>query len=227
MMRRAICTAYRSMTALWHKRPPDTVDGEALFADWLDQHCIRYARHHEVSPGNVDFLIKFSKSPVYCDVKEVHASADPSGRAIDADGHIRSDIRKLRAKFKSRPTSPVLLVTMNFSPDFFTGLTVCRAMLGELGVVFDSNTLEVVKPIHHLPKGNASLTVAQNCSISGVFVWTGSRQRHLLLLSPFADHPLDASLFPDTEVVTLSRSAPPNIIHGLSQRMIWPIDDKT
>jgi len=226
-MRRAICTVFRSMTAVWSKRSAGPVDGETLFAEWLDQHCIKYEPHYEVTPGNVDFLIEFSKSRVYCDVKEVHASPNPSGLSIDADGHIRSDIRKLRAKFKSHPTLPVLLVTMNFSPKFFTGLTVSRAMLGEVGVLFDRHTMEITKPIHHLPRGNASLTTGQNRSISGVLVWTGRRQRHVLFLSPFAEHPLDGYPFPDTDVVTLDRSAPPGAIYALSNRMFWPIDDET
>lgn len=225
-MRRAICTVFRSMTAVWSKRPSGPVDGEALFAEWLGQHCIKYERHYEVTPGNVDFLIKFSRSRVYCYVKEVRASPDPSGSSIDADGHIRSDIRKLRAKFKSRPTLPVLLVTINFSPKFFTGLTVSRAMLGEVGVLFDRHTIEITKPTHHLPKGNASLTAAQNRSISGVLVWAGRRQRHVLFLSPFAEHPLDGSPFPDTDVVTLDRSASPGALHALSDRMFWPIEDE-
>ena len=226
-MRRAICTVFRSMTTVWSKRPAGPVDGEALFAEWLDRHCIKYERDYEVTPGNVDFLIKLSKSRVYCDVKEVRASPDPSGSSIDADGHIRSDIRKLRAKFKSRPLLPVLLVSMNFSPKFFTGLTVSRAMLGEVGVLFDRHTMEITKPTHHLPNGNASLTTGQNRSISGVLVWTGCRQRHALFLSPFAEHPLDASLFPDTDVVTLDRSAPAGAIHALSDRMFWPIENET
>lgn len=227
-MRRAIRTVFRSMTAVLSKRPEGPVDAETLFAEWLDQHCIKYERHHEVTPGNVDFLIEFSKSRVYCDVKEVRASPpDLSGSRIDADGHIRSDIRKLRAKFKARPVWPVLLVTMNFSPKFFTGLTVSRAMLGEVGALFDRHTVGITKPTHYLPKGNASLTTGQNRSISGVLVWTGRRQRHVLFLSPFAEHPLDGSLFPDTDVVTLDRSASPSAIHALSDRMFWPIEDET
>ena len=226
-MRRTVCSAFRSMTAFWSKKPASPVDGEALFAEWLDEHCISYERDYEVTPGNVDFLIKLPKVQVLCDVKEVHASSDASGSVIDADGHIRSDIRKLRAKFRSRPVSSVLLVTMNFSPDFFTGLTVSRALVGEVGVVFDRQTAEITKPTHHLPQGNASLTTNQNRSISGVLVWNGRRRRHVIFLSPFAEHPLDGSLFPNTDVVTLDRDASPSAIRALSDRMFWPIEHET
>ena len=222
-MRRPICAAFQSVATLWRKDPIGPVDGEALFEEWLRRHCLKYQRHHEVHPGNVDFFVHFGTSNVYCDVKEVRDSAEPSGSDIDADGHIRSDIRKLRAKFKGRPDLPVLLVTMNFSSSFFTALTVARAMLGEVGVHFDRQTLEISKPAHHLRNGNASMTSGQNRSISGVLVWNGRRQRHTLLLNPFAEHPLDGSLFPDTDAVALQRSAPPDEIGALSNRMFWPI----
>lgn len=131
------------MTGVRTNRPADSVDGETMFAEWLDQCCIRYERNYVVTSGNVDFLIKFSTSHVYCDVKEVRASPGMPDSTIDADGHIRSDIRKLRAKFDFRPTLPVLLATINFCPKFFTGLTVARAMLGEIGVLFDRHTRNV------------------------------------------------------------------------------------
>jgi len=223
-MRRPICAAFQSVATLWRRSATGSVDGEVLFEEWLRRQCLKYQRHHEVHPGNVDFLVHFGTSSIYCDVKEVHDSEEPSGANIDADGHIRSDIRKLRAKFKARPDLPVLLVTMNFSSNFFTALTVARAMLGEIGVHFDRLTLEISKPVHHLRKGNASLTSGQNRSISGVLVWNGRRQRHTLLLSPFAERPLDGVLFPDTDVVPLDRSASPHAIRILSERMFWPID---
>jgi len=201
-----------------------TPDGEALFEEWLSRHSLKYQRHHRVEPGNVDFLIHLRASIVYCDVKEVRDSPEPSVSNIYADGHIRSDIRKLRGKFKAHPDLPVLLVTMNFSSHFFTALTVARAMLGEIGVLFDRDTLELLKPVHHLRNGNASLTSGQNRSISGVLVWTGLRQRQTLLLSPFADHPLEGAFFPDTDVVTLDRGASPDAIRILSERMFWPIE---
>ena len=223
-MRRPMCAAFQSVATLWRKSPTGHVDGEALFEEWVRRHCLKYQRHHEVRPGNVDFLIHFRTLSVYCDVKEVRDSAEPSGSNIDADGHIRSDIRKLRSKFKARPDLPVLLVTMNFSSNFFTALTVARAMLGEIGVHFNRETLEILKPVHHLRNGNASLTSGQNRSISGVLVWTGRRQRHTLLLSPFAERPLDGALFPETDVVSLDRGASPEVIRVLSERMFWPLE---
>src|SRR2546425_13366833 len=107
-MCRSICAAFQSLATIWRKTPAGPVDGETLFEEWLRQHCIKYQRHHEVRPGNVDFFAHFGTSKVYCDVKEVRDSTKPSVSGIDADGHIRSDIRKLRAKFKARPDLPVL-----------------------------------------------------------------------------------------------------------------------
>src|SRR5688572_7060730 len=100
------------------------LESEARFASWLEEHQIRYERDVKVDGGDVDFLLNSTAPNIYCDVKEIRDSAIPSPMGLDADDHIRGDIRKLRRKFKTAPTLPVVLVTMNYSQKFFTGLTV-------------------------------------------------------------------------------------------------------
>src|SRR5688500_18532350 len=90
------------------------MDSEALFAEWLDQHQITYQRNFYVDPGDVDFLIQSTTPHIYCDVKEVRDSKQEPRWEIDAYTHMRSDIRKLRDKFRKRPDLPLILVTMNF-----------------------------------------------------------------------------------------------------------------
>ena len=142
---------------------------------------------------------------------------------IDAHGHIRSDIRKLRSKFKTRPNVAVILVTMNCSSNFFTGLTVARALMGDIGINFDRRALQVTSPLHHLPKGNATLTREQNRSISAVLVFDGPGGRHCLFVNPFADHPFPNTVFPGVTVIPLDRSAHGEALKTLSTFMFWPI----
>lgn len=202
---------------------PIVVDGETVFARWLDDHNIRYERDHKVDGGDIDFFVEHERWRVYCDVKEIRTSRPLAELGINADDHIRSDIRKLRAKFKSRPMLPVVLVCMNFSAKVFTGLTVARAMLGEVGIEYGEDFV-VTKPTHHLPRGDASMTMKHNRSISGVLVWTELGQRPILFTNPFADHPIDEALFPDTDVVRLDRSGSAKGIHELSNRIFWPLE---
>lgn len=200
-----------------------SVDSEGLFATWLDRHQLRYQRHYKVVPGNVDFLIRSTDPNVLCDVKEVQESESMSIEGIDAHAHLRSDIRKLRSKFLKTPELPVVLVTMNFSCNYFTGLTVSRVLLGDIGVEIETASERVTKPLHHLPKGNAALTKEQNRSVSGVLVFNGVGNRHVLFKSPYARHSIGAICFPETDVVRLNREATPTEFVALSNRMFWPI----
>lgn len=205
----------------------NTADSEKLFADYLNDHGLAYVRNYPVANGDVDFRIESGSSIVLCDVKEVRDSAkDPHGK-LDSDNHIRGDIRKLREKFKDgRPNQPLVLVTVNFSTNFFTGLTVATALLGDIGVDFDKNTLSFTSPLHHLPKGNAALTVTQNRSISGVFVFDIANYKHYLFRSPFTFHPVQADFFPTVRVVDLDRNSQGNEIVNLSNIMFWSVKSK-
>ncbi|MFQ5853657.1 MAG: hypothetical protein ACE5JU_24115 [Candidatus Binatia bacterium] len=204
-----------------------TCDSEKLFADYLIKHKLLYDRNYSVASGDADFRVVRETSTVLCDVKEVRDSTkDPHGR-LDAGGHIRSDIRKLREKFKyGRPDQPVILVTMNFSTNFVTGLTVATALLGDIGFDFDKKTLSSTSLLHHLPKGNAALTEIHNRSISGVLVFDIDNCKHYLFRSPFTDHPVPSDFFPEVRVVDLSRSAPGEEIVKLSDIMFWNVKGK-
>lgn len=109
-------------------------DSEDLFLDYLARHSFLFVRNYSVGRGNVDCRVERNGSVVLCDVKEVCDPEVNSHGKIEAHDHIRSDIRKLRAKFKNRPDVPVVLVTMNVSSRFFTGATIGVALLGDIGV---------------------------------------------------------------------------------------------
>ena len=200
----------------------DIPASEDLFATYLAERQLTFQRHYVVGKGDVDFKVESAGHIVYCDVKEVRDSqSDPGGR-IDAGNHIRSDIRKLRAKFgKTRPQNPLVLVTMNFSSTFFTAFTVASALLGKIGLVFDRSTGEVTSQIHHLPRGNAVLTQRQNRSVSAVLIYDCGGTNHCLLHSPFADRPVPQGFFPDVQSIYLDRNAKDSSIIALSGRHFW------
>jgi Holliday junction resolvase-like predicted endonuclease len=195
-------------------------DSETLFADYLSEQGFEYDRNYSVANGDVDFRIEKGNSIVLCDVKEVRDSKKDTCGKLDAGGHIRHDIRKLREKFKKgRPDQPVVLVTMNCSTNFFTGLTVATALLGDIGIDFDKNTLSFTSPLHHLRKGNAVLTKIHNCTISGVFVFDIESCKHYLFRSPFTDHAVPSEFFPQVRVVDLSRETQGRELTELSNIM--------
>ena len=198
---------------------------EQIFADYLTTHGMCYQREYPVNGANVDFCIEMANSRVLCDVKEVRESKEERIAEIDAHYHIRGDIRKLRAKFgKNRPSVPVFLVTMNFSSNFFTGLTIARALLGDIGINFDRLTSTVTSPLHHLPRGNAALTEASNRSISAVLVFDcATRCQHYLFINPFADKPIPEDFFPTSvRRVKLRRDMTQEELLQLSNFMFWP-----
>ncbi|PVY69218.1 hypothetical protein C8D92_1193 [Tamilnaduibacter salinus] len=192
---------------------------EGLFAAYLDDFNIRFERHYPVSGNsNVDFRVETS-SVVLCDVKEVRDSRSKTGNEIDAFSHIREDLRDLRKKFKkTKPSDPVVLVTMNFSSNFFTALTVARAMLGDVGVEFFNGTRS---EMNHLPRGNAALTKQGNTSISGVVVFDPECGNHRYFTNPFASNPLQEGFFPGIDEIKLSRDAGEEQLVGLSKIMWW------
>lgn len=192
---------------------------EGLFASYLSDFNIEFQRHYPVSGNrNVDFRVETS-SVVLCDVKEVRDSRSQAGSEIDAYSHIREDLRDLRKKFrKSKPSDPVVLVTMNFSSNFFTALTVARAMLGDIGVEFFYGTRGEVS---HLPRGNAALTKQGNTSISGLLVFDPECGNHRYFTNPFALNSLQKNYFPGIDEIVLSRDAGEEQLAGLSKIMWW------
>jgi hypothetical protein len=150
---------------------------------------------------------------VFCDVKEIKHTKK---NEIDAYNYIRKDIQNLREKFKTRrPNDPVLLITFNFSSRFFTGYTVARAMLGDIGITYNKITGET-SGLHFLPKGNAKLTSKHNRVISGVFIFQ-ENSKHYLFKNPFADNPIEDNYFPGTIIIKIDRSLTNENIMKLSK----------
>ncbi len=202
------------------------VDGdksEKLFAEYLDRHGMPYKRDHDVGGGNVDFYIEAKGSCVLCDVKEIRDSKKDKHGHIDAYRHIRSDIRKLREKFKKdRPQLSLVLVSMNYSSKFFTGYTVARALLGEIGVVYDRELRTIESPLHHLPRGDATLTQKHCRSVSGLFVFNQGGRSHTFFMSPFADNPVTSGFFPETLEINMDPDGIDGKLVGLGEMMFWP-----
>ncbi len=197
----------------------DAEISEGLFASYLSGFNIEFQKHYPVAGNrNVDFRVETS-SVVLCDVKEVRDSHSQTGSQIDAYSHIREDLRELRKKFKkTKPNDPVVLVTMNFSSNFFTALTVARAMLGDVGV----NVLNGTRGgLHHLPRGNAALTKQGNTSISGILVFDPECGNHRYFKNPFASNPLQEVCFPGIDEIELSRDAREEQLVELSKIMWW------
>jgi hypothetical protein len=194
---------------------------EALFVEYLEREGLQYERDYYIGPGNVDFRVHMGPLVVFSDVKEVRDSAKGVAGNIDAETHIRSDLRKLRRKFGAHaPQIPCLLVTMNFSRKFFTGLTVARAMHGEIGLTYDLVTRNRISELHHLPRANASSTKKQNTGISGIFVFDWRHADHWIFGNPFARYPVPTASFPKTKYMMVERSVGPHLV-DLSRLMFF------
>ena len=179
-----------------------------------------FERHFRVcGEKNVDFKINAPTGIVLCDVKEVRNSKSGSTGEIDAYTHIREDLNSLRKKFgHNKPDIPVVLVTMNFSNNFFTGHTVARAMFGDIGIKLSGKARG---EIHHLPRGNASMTKTTNRSISGVLVFDCASDRHVYFSNEFAHIKLPSGCFPGVDEVGLQRNSGAQELIRLSNYMFW------
>lgn len=193
---------------------------ENLFAAYLDSQSISFDRHFPVhGKKNVDFRLIKQAGKVLCDVKEARESSTGSRESIDAYAHIRKDIMDLRKKFgNKKPVHPVVLVTMNFSSNFFTGHTVVRAMYGDVGATFTSNRRE---DIQHLPRGNASMTRATNTSISGILVFDCASNNHAYFSNEFAELRLPLNYFPNVTEYSPSRTSSEEHLVSLCKLTYW------
>lgn len=196
---------------------------ESLFVEYLKKQKINFSKNFRVNSHNVDFCLTKGQQEILCDVKEVkdpkikiESGVERLGRRIDAQDHIRGDIKKLRQKFKSPPTIPLMLVSMNFSSNFFTALTVSRAMMGEIGVIFERGSGDNILHLHHLHAGNAALRQKMNTSISGVFLFDIKGGNHCLFRSPYANHKVPSDFFSSVKVLDLRKDATPEDIIALS-----------
>jgi len=147
---------------------PFAHESEEVFAQYLDKHHMKYEREVKVEPGDVDFKVYSGEAAALCDVKAVVQPPMEYGR-VEAQKQIRRDFRSLRKKFGQAPELPCVLVTMNYSTQLFTGITIRTAMFGTLAVEFRITEDDVqTSPMRH--KGSAGLTAKQNTSISGILV---------------------------------------------------------
>jgi len=188
---------------------------EKLFYDYLIRQQIKSSPHFSVNSNNdknVDFRLTEGKQVILCDVKEVRDSEVQlgienklRGGRITAQDHIRGDIKKLRKKFTNLPTVPVLLVSMNFSSDDFTALTVARALMGEIGVFFERGSKDNVSNVHHLHDGNASLRKEMHTTISGVLLFDIANGNHCLFRNPFANHEIPLDFFSGIKILNLRK----------------------
>ena len=110
---------------------------------------------------------------------------------------------------------------MNFSNKFFTAHTVARAMFGDIGVNF---SVEGSNEIHHLPRGNASMTKKTNTSISGVLVFDCASDNHVYFSNEFARFKLPYGYFPEITEVNLRRDSGEKELVQLSKLMFWECD---
>ncbi len=203
----------------------DAAVSESLFESYLHHLKVSYQRHVPVrGDKNVDFRIDGDLA-ILCDVKEVRAGATDSPD-IDAYSHIRDDLAELRKKFGScRPQVPVLLVTVNFSGRLFTGFSIARAMLGDVGAEISPKGRG---SFHYLPRGNAAMTPSHHTVLSGVLLFDCEiAGNHTLFLNPYAAHPVPDQWFPSVRRVSVSRDATEEQLKALADMTFWSCDAQT
>lgn len=190
---------------------------EKFFENYINQYDLQYERDFFVDPGNVDFRVKSGTHFALCEVKAIENTGIENDGKLWAQRNIRKDIKGFREKFgKNRPVEPCVLVLMNFSSMIFTGLTVARAMRGEIGYLFDGASKEIISDAHHLQKGNAAMTHQQNCSVSGVLVFDLNRNHHYLFKNPFAENCISDDFFPAIQIIPVKMEYSPNEIKYLA-----------
>ena len=165
---------------------------EKLFEEFLKMHDISYTKDYVLENGkNVDFLIRNSAIEIFSDVKAVLKATDNSLSRGVAKRRIRGDIQKLREKFtNSNPGIPCVLISMNFSEDFYSGFTINDALYGDSGFIYNKKIGTITSPLHHLPKGKAKFTSEHNTVVSGILAFNTSDSRNYFFHNLFAKNPL-------------------------------------
>ena len=197
---------------------------EGLFKAYLDHLGLKHQRHVPVCGNkNVDFRVE-GTTPLFCDVKEIRPSpTDPD--EIDAYSHLREDLRDLRKKFGTyKPVIPVLLISINFSGRLFTGFSVARAMLGDVGAEISPDGRG---DIQHLPRGNAAMTHSHTTVISGIFVFDCvSEGNHALFPNPWAAYPVPDQCFPHVKRISVAKDATEERLKALANISFWHCDEQ-
>jgi hypothetical protein len=195
---------------------------EKAFASYLDTQGLLYKRDYHVGPGDFDFRIESHCGPIYCDVKEIRDADSEWSEEIRAHLPLRDDIRRLRKKYKGKTLDgPVVLVTMNCSSRFFTAYTVARALLGDIGVIIQSESPRGTTPLHHLPQGDAVFTRKQNTSVAGVFVFDIASGGHVFFENPYAVAQMSKDVFHGLRFIPLSREAVNAELAKLGEILFW------
>ncbi|MBN2468351.1 MAG: hypothetical protein JXD19_09380 [Deltaproteobacteria bacterium] len=195
-------------------------DAEKIFSDYLMLHRLPFLRAFRMDKGIVDFVIDAAESRILCNVKEVRDST-PGGKPLgEAEVQIRNGIKELEAKVaNARPRNPTVFVTMNFSSDFFTALTVAKALFDEVAApcVQDENKAATSSAAPHLPGNNAASAISHTHHLSGVLVFDYAQANHCLFPNPCAHHPVSESFFPGARIIVLDRNPGPDTIKALSK----------
>ncbi len=190
---------------------------EKCFEDYLNNHGYEYIKDYKLKGGKeIDFLVQGKNIYVYCDVKAILVSKDNSTNMNVAIKRLRKDLSELRKKFNlSKPDFPLILVSMNFSNESITGFTYARAMYGEM--TFG------LKPLHHMEKGNAAMTIKHNTGISGIlgFNYENTIESYLFH-NQFAENPIPPKFFPSTIDVINSRDSTRTNLELLGGTLIQP-----
>lgn len=180
---------------------------EKRFEDYLVKFRLEYEKNFDVGKGNVDFIVKKDDLIICCDVKAILVTTDKLTSRDVAIRRIRKDIQNLRNKFGSiAPEYPCVLISMNYSPDVITGFTIVQAMYGEADISYNRETFQLIRPLHHSPKGKAKMTTSHNTGITGILAFEGWSGNHLFH-NEFAKHPIPNSFFPDCEDVFVKRES--------------------
>jgi hypothetical protein len=97
-------------------------------------------------------------------------------------------------------------------------------MLGDVGAELSPDSRS---NIHHLPRGNASMTPSQKTALSAILVYDCHPQgRHALFPNPYAAHPVPDDWLPGVRRVAVDRTATEEQLTQLSEVTFWCCDEQ-
>jgi acetone carboxylase gamma subunit len=171
------------------------LNSKKIFEDYLIKNKLSFEKNFPLGANNIDFRVNSGTLSAFCCVNEISIISDDKNKKTGAFINIRKDIQKLRSIFGNYLSSdPIVLVTMNLSHITFTGLTVVRAMYGDIEIIFNKETLKVNQGEHFSKKGKAGLTQIRNTIISGILV-LDARNNHYLFKNCYAKNEIPDGFF--------------------------------